>query len=635
MIKSIIGSFTGVITPVISWSTRKSFSEYLVKSNNIANEIYYINDKFIVLGNNGRSNVSIDGLSWNLNNENLYETSKYSTTVISNGVSTTTDTYDDFLTLVYANNKYTIGGTRGFFHSTDDGNTWSRDDVFSGFTPMNIIFANNKYIAVGLSGKVLQYNTAASAWSNINVTSIFGTSNIYTIAYGNGIFVIGGNSGKCATSTDGTSWVVNNNLNSIFNGSYISHISYINNMFVAVGGAGRCATSTDGITWTTNTNFTTTFSTTYNVDRIIYGNGMFVAIGNDISTGYKSRCITSTDGITWSVNASFSSAMGSNKPVSSIAYGNGRYVAVGINNNSIVSTDGITWTNNATFGSYFYNPTYTYRTAKDITYGNGKYVVVGDYSNTAVSADLINWIPSQTALTLFGDGTSNISFSSVAYGNGVFVALASNGRSAVSTDGITWIANVNNAVKGTKVTYGKGIFLAANGTSLYKSTDGINWTIQTIQYMSEVRFINNLFIGNDKSSSSGGLIYISLDGVNWVTNNVIYSCITDLSYGNGRYVAIGFNSSYKATSLISNDGLTWYEGTNITSILGSSYPDAISFGKDIFLAISSNYILTSADGIVWDYKPKNGVINSSIEAVIYNDNVFITVGYLSEISIGN
>lgn len=64
MIKSIIGSFTGTIVPVLEWGTKKSFAPYLIKSSNPAYDVSFINDKFMVVGKDGRSNFSTDGINW-------------------------------------------------------------------------------------------------------------------------------------------------------------------------------------------------------------------------------------------------------------------------------------------------------------------------------------------------------------------------------------------------------------------------------------------------------------------------------------------------------------------------------------------------------------------------------------------
>ena len=73
---------------------------------------------------------------------------------------------------------------------------------------------------------------------------------------------------------------------------------------------------------------------------------------------------------------------------SGVTYGNGKFVAVGNDGNITTSTNGVNWTTPITVGSIFHDWT-------NICYGNGKFVVVGDrgYNDGYVttSTDGENW----------------------------------------------------------------------------------------------------------------------------------------------------------------------------------------------------------------------------------------------------
>ena len=68
------------------------------------------------------------------------------------------------------------------------------------------------------------------------------------------------------------------------------------------------------------------------ISDLIYGNGLFIAVGKE---GYVSK---SVDGITWE-----DVPVVSEMDLYSVAYGNGKYVAVGNRHEVIVSEDGINW----------------------------------------------------------------------------------------------------------------------------------------------------------------------------------------------------------------------------------------------------------------------------------------------------
>jgi hypothetical protein len=98
---------------------------------------------------------------------------------------------------------------------------------------------------------------------------------------------------------------------------------------------------------------------------IAYGNGTFVAVGED------GAILTSPDGTTWTARNS-----GADIILLGVAYGNGTFVAVGEEGTLLTSPDGITWTarnsgagtaRNSGAGSILLG----------VTYGNGTFVVVG------------------------------------------------------------------------------------------------------------------------------------------------------------------------------------------------------------------------------------------------------------------
>ena len=139
------------------------------------------------------------------------------------------------------------------------------------------------------------------------------------------------------------------------------------------------------------------------INSIVYGKGMFVAVGGN--TGSKTYIVTSTDGITWTKQTSpFSNEL------RAIVYANGMFVAVGASGNIVTSTDGITWTKQTSpVSEYFYT----------ITYGKGMFIVAGSSGTIVTSTDGITWTKQ----------TSPVSgrFTTVVYGNGMFVVFAEGG----------------------------------------------------------------------------------------------------------------------------------------------------------------------------------------------------------------
>jgi hypothetical protein len=162
-----------------------------------------------------------------------------------------------------------------------------------------------------------------------------------------------------------------------------------------------------------------------------------------------------------------------------VAYGvyneNGRWVAVGSTGRSAYSTNGgITWTAGGTL------PTGTYTA---IAYGQERWIAV-------TTGDTINAYSTDGGLT-WAAGTAlpaSSTWVDIVYGGNKFIAVSSSGAvsPAYSVDGgLNW-SNVgisgwlNETI--TKITYGQGVFVAANSTSnnLASSEDGLVWTTRAI-----------------------------------------------------------------------------------------------------------------------------------------------------------
>ena len=114
-------------------------------------------------------------------------------------------------------------------------------------------------------------------------------------------------------------------------------VCYANGVWVTVGsGFGATdivATSIDSITWTArNATHDGAWS------GLCYGNSLFVAVSNGVSVfGVDDYIMTSPDGATWTARNQKTTAL------DAVVYGNGIFVAVG-STNTCTSTNGTAWT---------------------------------------------------------------------------------------------------------------------------------------------------------------------------------------------------------------------------------------------------------------------------------------------------
>jgi hypothetical protein len=265
------------------------------------------------------------------------------------------------------------------------------------------------------------------------------------------------------------------------------------------------------------------------LNSVSYGNGTFVAVGNDI--------LTSPDGVTWTLRNS-----GTDASLRGVTYGNGAFIAVGDNGTILTSPNGVTWTlrNSGTDMSLH-----------GVAHGNGTFIAVGDNGTILTSPNGVTW-------TLRNSGT-DVSLQGVTYGNGTFVAVGYSGISLTSLNGVTWTASVYSIFSlgihirypmwryFSGVTYGDGAFVTVGGVYtlsgssylLFTSPDGVTWTCRNSgigDLLYGVTYGNGIFVAVGQS----GTIFTSPNGVTWTSiNSGTDSSLLGVTYGNGTFVAVG------------------------------------------------------------------------------------------------
>jgi hypothetical protein len=278
---------------------------------------------------------------------------------------------------------------------------------------------------------------------------------------------------------------------------------------------------------------------TSHINCVTWGNGMFVAGGDDGKIG------RSADGITWTLAGT--SGFGSAR-INGIAYGGGKFVAVGEDWKIAYSSDGITWT--SVDGSPFWK-------AYCITWGNGKFVAGGNDGDwmTAIawSTNGITWNTVSSLPSPFNFGGL---FSITYDGAGNYFAFSANGMGvetigAYSQDAVTWTISIEGPYSETSgVVYGGGKFIwgfdhvigytdgkkggLANGFSWKNNPASIfgDSLITCVAYGAE------LFLAGGKDGKTA----FSTDGVNWnllAENGFGTTHINAIAFGNGIFIAVG------------------------------------------------------------------------------------------------
>jgi len=240
-----------------------------------------------------------------------------------------------------------------------------------------------------------------------------------------------------------------------------------------------------------------------------------------------------------------------------------------------------------------------------------------------------------TAVTDSKFGTSDILV--IAHGNNRFVAGGMSGKMAYSSDGVTWNSVTTNAFGDSAdriyaIAYGNGKFVAGGhwGRMAY-SSDGVTWnsvtnsTFGTSDYVKAIAYGNNTFVAVGSGDSGSKMAYSS-DGVTWssVTNSTFVHDITDIVFGDGKFIAVGDYNGEMATS---TNGTSWTAGT-----LGSGVY-AITYGNDRFVGVGGGEISYSSNGETWgSVSVSSTALDSSIEVIAFGNGKFIAGLFNTKIS---
>lgn len=246
-------------------------------------------------------------------------------------------------------------------------------------------------------------------------------------------------------------------------GVEIDRMAYGNGVYIGINTAigNGAAMSADGATWVP-----CPMPIPGALVDIKFGNGVFIALNQSVpaTAAYKS-----VDGINWSVVPLPSLGAGYN----ALAFGGGVWVAVNAVDSSYSINNGVSWVNtpNAVPGTDLF---------RSMGYGLGVFVLVGTLHGIILtSPDGVAWTQ-RAALAGLGS-PSGVAASPV--------MMITTGQNALArtTDGVNWVSvplpggHVQTGPYGQSVAYGNGMWkLSALGTTGYTSADGNIWTLEPV-----------------------------------------------------------------------------------------------------------------------------------------------------------
>jgi len=304
---------------------------------------------------------------------------------------------------------------------------------------------------------------------------------------------------------------------------------------------------------------------------IAYGNGIFVSVG---TLGYGSKIAYSNDGINWNV-VNDPSLLNKENEISSISFCRGMFFAGYSKEKILYSNDGINWK----ITDILCNKFDYFKKIVDIAYGNGIFVALTDSINGeyAYSFDGLKWD--------YERYNNGISYNAIAFGNDLFIKVHDYGRESFS-DGVT------------------------RGRIAVSNTKKRDWRNDLIwdYYESEI------FASEDKNDSGGG----DIGGIIYVNNKfIIWGGESDVSYYNRK--------KHDSKIAYSSDGKYWIPVLNTTFGQDAIYD--ITYGNGRYVAVGKNgKIAYSTDLINWSAVLDPAFGFSNIHKIIYGNNKFIAIG---------
>lgn len=466
----------------------------------------------------------------------------------------------------------------------------------------------------------------------------------YSVAHGNGLFIAVGpeyvdsdqkTTNKYLYSYDGENWIEG----ILPDTGYWYCVCFIKDRFYIVNTIPYIYTSKDGIHWTEYTANKIGSETVSAVKKIVYGNGIFVAIGaSNASKGYIAYSYNATK--EWFViPISISEQL-----LNDVVYGNGMFISTTQKTNQyLYSYDGKRWYE----GTLDIESTYINRCY--VAYGNGKFIInvqvttnisIETQKNVCfVSEDGLTWKKVELYSATYGNNNTPLRFNYINYLNGMFFTTSNAWYYTYSYDGEKWkTSECYYGVSRTNTVFGNGKFVnfrnsngATNMNKVY--TLDVSVPPEDAVYLGNASNNDKLLDGYSTSIINGYGINGNIERIKpqlskWLSiqfmtgYDISTSNIGHITYGNGIYVIIGDlgnGSTESGTNhyWYSYDGISW---TNAT-LPSSATVWSIAYGNGIFVATGNmGKTYYSQDIITW---VESNTDYTGIQYVYYLNDTFI------------
>ena len=210
------------------------------------------------------------------------------------------------------------------------------------------------------------------------------------------------------------------------------------------------------------------------------------------------------------------------------------------------------------------------------------------------------------------------------------ISGGNNGRVFTSNDLLNWSQNTSTSFLALRGVASNGRRIVAAGhMSVWVSLNGSDFTRYYLdsngaglitKWLRDVIYAEGKFVA---VGNGGGVLY-SADGITWYQATLPSGYGRDLfgvSYGNGRFVAVGDEGPNQGGALTSSDGIVWEQFRT-----GAGQLNGITFGNGKFVAVGTGGTILSSDtGARW-VRAGDVPTSEHLNGVTFGGRKFIAVG---------
>ncbi len=474
------------------------------------------NGRFVAVGDDGTVVLSDDGIHWREARERV--------------------AHANLSSIAWGGHRFVAVGDAGIIVHSEDGDRWHpAGDTATSTALYGVAWSGKRFVAVG--GDNLLHSSDGERWQPVSSLAGGDSGWLHDVAWSGGRFVAVGDY-AILYSSDGDRWQpATTHIDTPLTGVAGSAAG-----FVAVGWGGTILHSSDGIRWDAATEVGDGVPLP-DLDGVAWSGERFVAV-----SGRTDSIVHSLDGEHWQEAAAAMPLYG----LSGVAWAGDRFVAAG---HSIgLSEDGIRWRNSRMW---------VHGDLTAVAWNGELHVAVGHEGVILHSDNGDWWSPA-------ADSATAETLTDVAWNGERFVAVGHHGAIVHSSDGDHWQPASEPAVPFRaarpddaphRVYYSfSGIvwngerFVAVgwggndNLGAVVHSSDGDRWELAADhdhladEHFNAIAWSGKLFVA---VSYFDGTIMLSTDGDRWerTTEIATVDTLEDITWGNGRFVAVGRNGT--------------------------------------------------------------------------------------------